>query len=199
MPIKQVSKARPTRARILKAAKHLFQRRGYHAVGTAEILAAAKAPKGSMYHHFPNGKEQIAIEAVATIHDDVLGLMQKFAAEKRTVAESIRTLAKGMARWLKETDYREGTMLASTTIGSVPDLPKLHAAIKDAFGAWREHLVLQLMGEGWTRTSATTMTQTILAGIEGAMILARIDQDERIVIDVADTLATMVATLKEQD
>jgi len=192
MATKQLNKTLPTRDRILKAAKRLFQRRGYYAIGTAEILALAKAPKGSMYHHFPDGKEQIAIEAVNAFRCDVMTMMQKLHAEDRSVAETIRLLAKGMAQWLKASQWREGTMLASTTVGSVPDLPKLHAAIKAAFDEWRQHIVKLLVREGWSKASALTMTQTIIAAIEGAMILARIDQDERVVLKVAETIAALV-------
>jgi TetR/AcrR family transcriptional regulator, lmrAB and yxaGH operons repressor len=189
---KQSDKNVPTRDRILKTAKRLFQQRGYYAVGTAEILKAANAPKGSMYHHFPEGKEQIAIEAVNSIRADVQAMMTRLLAKGLSTADTIRTLAKGMAQWLKKSQWREGTMLASATVGSVPDLPKLHAAIKEAFADWRQHIVQSLIGEGWNRASAATMANTLLAGIEGAMILARIDQDERIVLKVADTLAAML-------
>jgi TetR/AcrR family transcriptional repressor of lmrAB and yxaGH operons len=182
----------PTRDRILTAAKRLFQQRGYYAVGTAEILEASQAPKGSMYHHFPDGKEQIAIEAVRTIHTDVLALMRKLEADGFSIADTIRQLAKGMARWLKDSDYREGTMLASSTVGSVPDLPKLHGAIKAAFDEWRSHVSERFVRDGWNRTEAAAMTQTLIAGIEGAMILARIDQDERVVVKIAESLARLV-------
>jgi TetR/AcrR family transcriptional repressor of lmrAB and yxaGH operons len=182
----------PTRDRILKAARRLFQQRGYHAVGTAEILKESRAPKGSMYHHFPEGKEQIAIEAVNAIRDDVHAMMTRLQTKGLSAADTIRALSRGMAHWLKQSRWREGTMLASTTIGSVPNLPKLHAAIKAAFDAWRQYIVNLLIDEGWRRSSAVTMANTLLAGIEGAMILARIDQDERIVLRVAETLATMI-------
>jgi TetR/AcrR family transcriptional regulator, lmrAB and yxaGH operons repressor len=182
----------PTRDRILQEAKRLFQQRGYYAVGTAEILAEAKAPKGSMYHHFPDGKEQIAIEAVNSIRSDVLVLMRKLEADGCSVADTIRQLAKGMARWLKDSDYREGTMLASTTVGSVPDLPKLHAAITAAFDAWSAHIVKRLVDEGCGKTHAATLAATLISGIEGAMILARIRQDARVVINVAERLTAMI-------
>ncbi len=189
----QRKKRLPTRDRILSAAKHLFQRRGYYAVGTAEILTEARAPKGSMYHHFPGGKEQIAIAAVETIRGDMMAMLKQLEASQLSVAETLRQLAKGMARWLKDSNYREGTMLASTTVGSVPNLPNLHAAIKDGFDEWREHLAKRLTQEGWSPAAANNMAQTIIAGIEGAMILARIDQDERVVVKIADALAGLAA------
>ena len=61
-----------TRSRILRAALRLFRRHGYHGVGINDILAEAQAPKGSMYHHFPAGKEEIAAAVVALITDGLL-------------------------------------------------------------------------------------------------------------------------------
>jgi len=192
MATKRKKHSLPTRDRILKAAKQLFQQRGYYAVGTAEILQASQAPKGSMYHHFPDGKEQIAIETVGKIRAEVLALLHHLQLKGLSTADIVRALAKGMAHWLKQSKWREGTMLASTTVGSVPDLPKLHAAIKAAFDEWRNEIVAMLVKERWTKTAATTMAQTLLASIEGAMIIARIDQDERVVLKVADTLAALI-------
>jgi TetR/AcrR family transcriptional repressor of lmrAB and yxaGH operons len=189
-------KTLPTRDRILKAAKHLFQQRGYYAIGTAEILAASQAPKGSMYHHFPDGKEQIAIEAVAAMRNDIIGMLRKLEDEGRSVAEIILALAKGMALWLKQSEWREGTMLVSTTVGSVPDRPNLHAAIKEAFDEWRQHVANLLVREGWTKAAALSMAQTLISATEGAMILARIDQDEKIVLKVAETMALLVENKK---
>jgi TetR/AcrR family transcriptional regulator, lmrAB and yxaGH operons repressor len=192
MGSKLPDKSRPTRDRILSAAKKLFQQRGYYAVGTAEILKAAHAPKGSMYHHFPDGKEQIAIEAVKKIRADVLAMMRRLETEQRPAAEIVRHLAKGMAQWLKQSRWREGTLLASIAVGSVPALPKLHAIIRVALDEWREHFAAALVREKWRRAQALAMAQTIIASLEGAMIVARIDQDERVVLRVAETLADLI-------
>ena len=182
-----------TRDRILEAATRMFQRRGYHAVGTAEILDEAKAPKGSMYHHFPLGKEQIAVAAVARIRDDLLALLAKLRSDGRPLADTLRQLAKGIAQWMKASAWREGALLSSASIGVVPELPRLHAAIKLAFDAWRGDLGAQLEAEGWRRPSAQAMAQTIVASIEGAMILARIDENGGPLITVADTLSRLLA------
>jgi len=171
----------------------LFQQRGYHAVGTAEILAQARAPKGSMYHHFPLGKEQIAISAVEGIHADLMAMLRKLHRDGRSLDELIRRLAQGIGQWLKACEWREGALLASTTVGAVPELPKLHAAIRRAYDDWREYLAARLRDQGWRPAPAHAMAQTIVASIEGAMILARIDQDERTLTAVADTIARMVA------
>ena len=191
MATKQAKRAAPTRERILSAARHLFQQRGYYGVGTAEILAAAHAPKGSMYHHFPDGKEQIALAAVAAIREDLRRHLAALIAEDLTTADIVRRLARGMAAWLKSSQWREGTMLTSTVIGSVPELPQLHRAIRETFAEWHGSLVERLIADGHKRAKALTLAYTLIAGLEGAMILARVEQDERVLLKVAEELADL--------
>ena len=66
---------RPTRERLIRAAVFLFQNQGYHGAGLAAILARARAPKGSLYHHFPGGKEDLAIAAVDWLGAEVDGFL----------------------------------------------------------------------------------------------------------------------------
>jgi len=56
--------ARSTREAILTAAAELMRHKGYGAVGMKDIAAASGAPIGSLYHHFPGGKVQIARAAL---------------------------------------------------------------------------------------------------------------------------------------
>jgi TetR/AcrR family transcriptional repressor of lmrAB and yxaGH operons len=122
----------------------------------------------------------------------VLTLLQQFATDGLSVADSFRELSKGMARWLRDSAYREGTLLATTSVGAVPDMPKLHAAIRKAFDEWRGHVVQRLSRDGFTQSASKALANTMIAGLEGAMILARIHQDEHIVVTTAETLARLV-------
>lgn len=53
-----------TREKFIETASNLFEIKGYNATGLNEILQESGAPKGSLYYHFPNGKEEIALEAI---------------------------------------------------------------------------------------------------------------------------------------
>lgn len=145
-----------------------------------------------MYHHFPGGKEQIAVEAIAEIRADVLGLMRKLRSERRPAREIVGVMAKGMSRWLELSRWREGTLLASATIGCVPDSPKIHAAIKEALDAWRNEFRIVLAAEKWSKADARRLANTALAAIEGAMILARVDRDAYAVNSVATSLSSLI-------
>jgi TetR/AcrR family transcriptional repressor of lmrAB and yxaGH operons len=182
----------PTRERILRAARTLFQRRGYFAVGTAEILAMARAPKGSMYHHFPGGKEEIAVAVVQTIGADVLALLQRLQDQHLRVADMVREIARRMVRWLSASKWLESTMLSSTALGAIPELAQLHAAIRDAFIQWRERLTRLLIAEGVAPQKARRLAEAVIAASEGAMIFARIEQNGRIASSVAEMMAQLI-------
>ena len=182
----------PSRERILLAARTAFQRRGYFAVGTAEILVMARAPKGSMYHHFPGGKEEIAIEVVQAICKDVLALLERLEEKHVCVADMVREIARRTVHWLKASKWLESTMLSSTAMGAVPDLTQLHAAIEIAFDQWRKRFTRLLVAEGWSRPKARRVAETVIAASEGAMILARIEQNGRVVRSVAEMLAILI-------
>jgi TetR/AcrR family transcriptional repressor of lmrAB and yxaGH operons len=190
--VSRQKKALPTRERILRAARTLFQRRGYFAVGTAEILAMAHAPKGSMYHHFPGGKEQIAVAVVQAISADVLALLQRLEDQHVSVANMVREIARRMVRWLRASKWLEATMLSSTALGAIPDLALLHAAIREAFAQWRKRFTRLLIAEGFSPLRARRLAEAVIAASEGAMILARIEQDGRIGRSVAEMMAHLI-------
>ncbi|TGW02048.1 TetR/AcrR family transcriptional regulator, partial [Mesorhizobium sp. M2D.F.Ca.ET.145.01.1.1] len=54
--------ATDTRTRMIEATALLLRRRGYHGTSLNDILTASGAPRGSLYFHFPGGKDQLVIE-----------------------------------------------------------------------------------------------------------------------------------------
>ena len=56
--------ATDTRTRMIEATALLLRRRGYHGTSLNDILSASGAPRGSLYFHFPGGKDQLVIEII---------------------------------------------------------------------------------------------------------------------------------------
>ena len=61
--------AKDTSARMIEATARMLQHRGYHGTALSDILEASGAPRGSLYFHFPGGKDQLAIEATRAAVD----------------------------------------------------------------------------------------------------------------------------------
>src|SRR5256884_6386471 len=103
-----MARATDSKATTLAAAAKLFRQRGYHGTALQDILAASGAPRGSLYFHFPRGKEEIAEGAVALGDKAVRAFIAQVAEASRSAETFAINLARGMAARLEASDFREG-------------------------------------------------------------------------------------------
>lgn len=162
--------ARPTRDRILRAALHLFQAKGYHGVGLTEILARADAPKGTFYHHFPAGKEALAVACVEWLTGEVTDYLDGLAAGGGDASAMIRGLAEWMADALRNPERMRGSLLAVLAQDAIPESAMIHAALSEHVEAILARLVAAAPPGG----DAPNYAQTALALLQGGAVLARL-------------------------
>jgi TetR/AcrR family transcriptional repressor of lmrAB and yxaGH operons len=164
---------RPTRERILRAGVHLFQQQGYHGTGIVAILDRAGAPKGSFYHHFPGGKEQLAVAAMAWLEGEVSSFLDQRAA----AGESSKSMVEGVARHLAEGIRRgERTRAALMAVLAQEAAPE-SAPIARAVAAYAD-AVRQRLANARSRESphdAARFADQALAVLQGAALIARIE------------------------
>src|SRR5580692_9706310 len=67
------------RERMIKGAAQLLARRGLQATSFSEVLELTGAPRGSVYHHFPEGKDQLVASAVELAGTYALGILERKA------------------------------------------------------------------------------------------------------------------------
>src|SRR5438270_13116353 len=108
-----MAKASDSKGKTLAAAAKLFRQQGYHGTALHDILAAGGAPRGSLYFHFPDGKEEIALATVALGAEAVRAFIAQ-AAEAETMDGFLITLARGMGANLEASGFNEGCPLATT-------------------------------------------------------------------------------------
>ena len=77
-----------------------------NATSIQELAKAAKAPLGSTYHYFPNGKKQVVIEAVNFAGDKISGMLQK-SLEKGAVA-GLETFLQIWRDVIESTEFQAG-------------------------------------------------------------------------------------------
>ncbi len=164
------------RRRLLAAARTLFQARGYHAVGIAEILIRAGAPKGSLYHHFPDGKAQLAVAVVEDLGASIVRYLGERRAEGIATADLIAETAENIATWLARRDWRQGALLG-VLAPLAQDEPMLAEAVRRAYADWRAALARALGAEGWPDADARREALLTVASLEGALLLARVEKD----------------------
>lgn len=182
----------PTRLRLLQVATRLFQQRGYHAVGLAEILALSETPKGSLYHHFPGGKPELAEACITRITASSLAALDHASESSADIVGFLRQLGTESSAWLERTDWRDGSLLAVIGQEQGGDDSALADAVRIAYQRIEMRLAKWLMLEGVAVARARDIAATIIASHEGAMLLARCRRDNAPVALVTDMLCAMI-------
>jgi TetR/AcrR family transcriptional regulator, lmrAB and yxaGH operons repressor len=168
-----MAKATDSKAKTLTAAVKLFRQQGYHGTALHDILAAGGAPRGSLYFHFPKGKEEIGAAALSLVGEAVRQAIVQ-AVEKSDNAESFLVrIVRGMASDLERSDYREGCPIATTALETAAQSEVLGAATRSAFQKWELEIKRGLFRFGLTSGDADLVATMVLSQLEGALLLAR--------------------------
>jgi TetR/AcrR family transcriptional regulator, lmrAB and yxaGH operons repressor len=164
-----------TRQRILRAALRLFRQHGYHGVGIADILAQAQTPKGSMYHHFPGGKEEIGAAVVGLIADGVVGLLDAVPNTVTAAPMMVRVgqvFLDGMVR-----TRHELCALFATFVAQKDTAPRLAAAVDEAYSNIADRLAQRLRASGFTPAQARDRASLVVMLLEGGSLVAAARDD----------------------
>ena len=168
-----MAKATDSKGKTLAAAIKLFRQQGFHGTALHDILAAGGSPRGSLYFHFPGGKEEIGETALTLAGEAVRqGIAQ--AAEVSEDAETFVTrVARRMAADLEKSDYKDGCPIATTALETSAQSEVLGQATRTAFRKWENEIKLGLERFGMTSEDADLVATIVLSQLEGALLLAR--------------------------
>jgi TetR/AcrR family transcriptional regulator, lmrAB and yxaGH operons repressor len=178
------------RGAIVRAAVTLFRRNGYAATGINEIAEVSGAPKGSLYHYFPNGKDEIAEAAIRFAGAGLVTTLEKLEKEHDSASAMIRAYCRLLAGWMAKSGFRDGCPISTTLLESAPQSADLTAAGREAFGGWCAVIARALVRDGFGKADAKRLATLAVSAIEGALILARVEASAAPINDVAKSLAS---------
>ena len=166
---------RPDRSRtaLIDTAALLFRRQGYAATGVNQILEAADVKAGSLYHHFPNGKQQLAAAVVESAGGEIERLLRRFLDSDASVADIVAGWIDLLVAQLAS-DRRDGCPIEPIATESVNASPAVRDASANAFAGWSGAVAERLRADGWREPDAGQTALAVIALIEGALILSRI-------------------------
>ena len=165
-----------SRAALLETAAVLFRRQGYAATGLNQILDESGVKAGSLYHHFPQGKQQLAAAVVDSTGVGIEQLLRRFLATDRPVADIVDRWIDLLVAGLAD-DQRDGCPIEPIATESVNASPLVRAASARTFTGWCAALEDRLRSEGWSAAPARQVGLALISLIEGALILSRIAGD----------------------
>ena len=176
------------RSNMVDGAVILLATQGVEGTSFKEVLEVAKAPRGSVYHHFPGGKSELLHAALDEASERALEAME--ATRGQTASE---VLDRFLALWQALLDYSElraGCAVVSVTVaGPEGDLLEHVGAI---FRTWADQLAELFVVGGMSADTAHRMATVTIAATEGAVVLSRAEQSRGPFDEVASTLKDLV-------
>lgn len=163
----------PTAERIVTATAELMRRQGYAATSVKQITAAAHAPIGSLYHHFPQGKVQIAAAALRTSGAAYIQLLPLLMDPEPDLRAAVIAAFDAAAATIEESDWMNMCPVG-TVAGEVADSePALREVTAEVMDSWITQGAAYFRARGLAEPAARTFVVALLGALEGAFILSR--------------------------
>lgn len=185
-------KREDTRERMLASALSLLRERGANGVTLDAVLAHSGAPRGSIYHHFPGGRDQLVIEAARLGGDLVIDIVERHLDDPRAALVELVDFWKHL---LLESDYRAGCPTAALVVDGSDRIHDAVGLTRHTFERVTDGLRHMLQGAGAPNEQAISMSNIAVAALEGAVILCRVQRSTRPLDDVASLLHIQLAML----
>jgi TetR/AcrR family transcriptional repressor of lmrAB and yxaGH operons len=174
--VKSVPRPDRSRAALIETAGTLFRRQGYAATGLNQILDEAGVKAGSLYHHFPGGKQELAAAVAEFAGAEIEGVLRAALARDvpvtAVVDRWVDLLAAGLAA-----DSRDGCPVEPIATESVHASELVRRAAAGAFDSWCAAISDRLRADGWDRERAAEAALAVISVIEGALVLSRTSGD----------------------
>jgi TetR/AcrR family transcriptional repressor of lmrAB and yxaGH operons len=176
------------REQIIQTTCQLIEMQGYHATGLNQILAESGAPKGSLYHYFPDGKDGLIAEAINHTSERIVGRLQESMDAYDNPAEAIPAFARALAYHVQASGFQAGGPITAVALEAASTNERLNAACNQAYQSWQAVIERKLLAGDFPADRAKRLAAVTIALIEGAIILSRSAQDTTPLLDAAAEL-----------
>jgi TetR/AcrR family transcriptional repressor of lmrAB and yxaGH operons len=179
-----------TRTNMLISAAEVLRERGAAGVTIDEVLARSGAPRGSVYYHFPEGRNQILTEALQYAGGALTDVIDEAAAKGGMYL--VRRFVGFWEDLLVESDFTAGCPVVAAAIGSADDEPQLTTVAGTIFSRWRDALSRAFVTDGFDEPCAASLAIMCIASLEGAVVLCRSTRSVDPLRDVAEQVEFLI-------
>lgn len=181
-----------TRERMVQTAARLVMSQGFHGTSLAEILAASQAPRGSLYFHFPGGKEELILAGAQHAIAQASKNLRHAFAQTADASEGIRLFFDGLVEMELDSHYRIGCPVNALTSDTPAHTSPLSDVCREGIREWEQIYRDAFVADGIAPTRAAELATFVLAAEEGAILMARARRETAPLESVRDQLATMI-------
>jgi TetR/AcrR family transcriptional repressor of lmrAB and yxaGH operons len=162
-----------TRDQIIETTCDLIELQGHHATGLNQIVRESGAPKGSLYYHFPDGKEEIVAEAVLLAGRRTAERIREGLAGFASAEEAIRQFVANIAHHVELSEFRSGGPLTAVAMETASSSERLNAACREAYSMLQQAFADGIGQYGIEEKRSAELATFITSVVEGGIILSR--------------------------
>lgn len=151
----------------------LLHEKGYRSVGINQVLKKSGATSGSLYYHFPGGKQELAAAAIDFFTDEFMSNLHSLSRELDSAIDVLRRVIEAFIDDMESSQYQRGGAVTNATIELTRQVPLLQKAVSNYYTRIHDFTKELLIKNGWTKRGAEIVSYTIIATIEGALILCK--------------------------
>lgn len=181
------------REQILNTTCTLLEKQGYHGTGLNEIIRESKSPKGSLYYYFPEGKEQIAAEAVLQSGMQTAERIREGLKVSSSAAIAVSDFILNIAEHVERSGFAAGSPLTAVAMETATTSARINEACHEAYGMLKSAFNDKLIECGFTKIKSNELATFIVASIEGGIILSRTSHTADPLRMVGKQLKTLLA------
>jgi TetR/AcrR family transcriptional regulator, lmrAB and yxaGH operons repressor len=165
-----------TRLRMVDSAAVLLGARGVAGVTVDAVLAHSGAPRGSVYHHFPSGRDELLLAGLDRAGEVISAKLDR-ALEQGDPHAAVASFVRFWKRLLISSDFRAGCGVVAVVVDSRPDVPEAVEGARAIFDRWHVGITDLLVADGYAPSRAERLATMMVAAVEGAIVLCRAHGD----------------------
>jgi TetR/AcrR family transcriptional repressor of lmrAB and yxaGH operons len=177
---------------MIEAADELFRSRGYLGTALTDIVSVSETPRGSIYFHFPGGKEEVAVAVTEVASLALEDTVDRAVAAATAPGDIPRFVAANFAQRMNSSDFKDGCALAPVVLEMATESEVLREACDLAFDRWRRRLASGYEELGIDVERAEVLATMTISTLEGALVVARAQRNVQSIIAMGEELAVQV-------
>lgn len=181
-----------TRDRLIETTEHLLQHRGYHGTALGDVLDTGKAPRGSLYFHFPGGKDELVAAATRRGIEAVTDNLRDGLAGDVSPGRAVRKLLKAAAIALQESDFRFGSPTAPLVLDGLDPPAEIPMLVRGAYGTWISLFETAFATAGIPASRARALALIVEGSFEGLLVICRAERTIEPMLLAARELESLV-------
>lgn len=184
--------ASKTRDRMIETTGHLLQRHGYHGTALGDVLEASSAPRGSLYFHFPDGKDELVAEATATGIEAVTENLRDGLGGDTTPGRAVRRLLKAAALALEQSNFSFGSPAAPIVLDGLEPRSEISTLVRRAYETWIGLFEASFLAAGIPSHRAKSLALIVEASFEGLLVICRAERNIEPMLTAARELESVI-------